>query len=765
MSPAELDNVEKAREIFQCDVEDDIDVIVNYIENPDVQSVVQATPMVIGSNEGIQHSFRITTDAFAQGDNRLVNHRTYYFMAIAYGYNQYEEYVYATGSGQDIEYKPSRKGAIGSIRVYSGTPHIPSPEQYGTNQYAAYGDGVVVTRLEGKGNSTNSMDISSESEDIILAEGKIDELVYASHGSPVNIRVVDPLRVPNAEFELVVNASDSDLEDADEVYWTLTNLTDLEAATNEGDSLKSVKTSSKAINVLNEELLLDWGLSITLHQYQYPNGGNFTIPVDATIEFDDPSAPWLLGVPDAEGFDLLNWIRAGTQEGDDEIESEVVFNDIKAGNPLDEDEVYEGILGGTWSPYCLVSFTDDVTLPTGETVKMPNIAPTVKGLEGDLSPFSGINGLNNVDVVLTQDESKWTRCPVLEMQPEEALAQNAYNDGDPEKMRLRRHPSVDKMGRKPGDDGYVSSEANPNGDQPVGMSWFPGYAIDVGTGERLNMAFGEDSWLGADNGKDMIFNPSDRIYSGGGGWGGGGMQTGVYAGGQHWIYIFKNSQYEEGSSNRMPAYDKGNYLYENLEENPSTTNVRRVFRACTWVGSSLVNKDFPMLSVEEGLIPNDARIRLRVAKQYEKYSPSTYDTDEVDDAVNNWNPLYTFSTSKVATETNMDSTLTSVLDIINVVPNPYYAYSKYETSKLDNRVKITNLPEECTVTIYNLSGTLIRQYNRTNDPVTSLDWDLKNHKNVPIAGGVYIIHVDVPGIGERVLKWFGVMRPIDLDNF
>ena len=388
------------------------------------------------------------------------------------------------------------------------------------------------------------MDISSESEEIILAEGKIDELVYASHGSPVNIRVVDPLRVPNAEFELVVNASDSDLEDADEVYWTLTNLTDLEAATNEGDSLKSVRTSSKTINVLNEELLLDWGLSITLHQYQYPNGGNFTIPVDATIEFDDPSAPWLLGVPDKEGFDLLNWIRAGTQEGDDEIESEVVFNDLKAGNPLDEDEVYEGILGGTWSPYCLVSFTDDVTLPTGEVVKMPNIAPTVKGLEGDLSPFSGINGLNNVDIVLTKEKSDWTRCPVLEMQPEEALAQNAYDDGDPEKMRLRRHPSVDKMGRKPGDSGYVASEANPNGEQPVGMSWFPGYAIDVGTGERLNMAFGEDSWLGADNGKDMIFNPSDRIYSGGGGgWGGGGMQTGVYAGGQHWIYIFKNSQY------------------------------------------------------------------------------------------------------------------------------------------------------------------------------------------------------------------------------
>jgi hypothetical protein len=37
--------------------------------------------------------------------------------------------------------------------------------------------------------------------------------------------------------------------------------------------------------------------------------------------------------------------------------------------------------------------------------------------------------------------------------------------------------------------------------------------------------------------------------------------------------------------------------------------------------------------------------------------------------------------------------------------------------------------------------------------------------NVPIAGGVYIIHVDVPGVGEKVLKWFGIMRPTDLDTF
>jgi len=761
VSAADLENVEMARLIYQCDVADEIDIIFNY-EDDEIIPVAVPILMVNGENEGISHSFRVTTDVFAQGDNKLVNYRTYYFMALAYGYNMYATYDSGAGTGQDIPYKASRKGAIGSIRVYSGTPHLPSPESGGTIQNSSYGDGVIVTRLEGKGNGDNIIELSSDSETAILESpnGRVSQLTYTGDGSPVNIRVVDPLRVPDANFELQVNSSDSDLEDADESYWILTNRTLLDAT---GDSAKAIRNSTKALNILNEELLLDWGLSITLHQYQYPNGGSFSDPLESSITFDNPSAPWLQGVPDAEGFDLLNWIRAGTQEGDDELEEEIVFNDIKAGNPLDEDEKYEGILGGTWAPYCLVSFTDDVTLVTGETIQIPNIAPTVKGLEGDLSPFSGISGLNNVDVVFTSDKQLWTRCPVLEMQPVEALAQKAYDGDDPEKMRLRRHPSVDKKGRKPSDVGYNASEANPNGAQPVGMSWFPGYAIDVGTGERLNMAFGEDSWLGADNGNDMIFNPSSRIYSGSGNQG-GFIQSGVYAGGQHWIYVFKNSQFEEGSSNRMPTYDKGNYMYENLEASPSTTTVRRVFRACTWVGSSLSNEDFPMLSVEDGLIPNDARIKLRISKSYEKYSPLVADVDETDQAENNWNPLYTFSTKSVATTTTDDSTLTSILDLIGIVPNPYYAYSKYETSKLDNRVKITNLPEECTIRIYNLSGTLVRQYHKA-DPLTFQDWDLKNSKNVPIAGGVYIIHIDVPDIGQKVLKWFGVMRPIDLDTF
>ena len=45
------------------------------------------------------------------------------------------------------------------------------------------------------------------------------------------------------------------------------------------------------------------------------------------------------------------------------------------------------------------------------------------------------------------------------------------------------------------------------------------------------------------------------------------------------------------------------------------------------------------------------------------------------------------------------------------------------------------------------------------------DWDMKNQNGISVASGLYIIHVDVPGVGEKILKWFGVMRPLDLQSY
>jgi hypothetical protein len=67
-----------------------------------------------------------------------------------------------------------------------------------------------------------------------------------------------------------------------------------------------------------------------------------------------------------------------------------------------------------------------------------------------------------------------------------------------------------------------------------------------------------------------------------------------------------------------------------------------------------------------------------------------------------------------------------------------------------------------------LNGNLVRRFKKDDtgaEAKTSLDWDLKNESRIPVASGLYIIHVDVPEVGEKILKWFGVLRPIDIEAY
>ncbi|MFY7970707.1 MAG: T9SS type A sorting domain-containing protein [Flavobacteriales bacterium] len=755
VSSSELNDIDKARLIAQCDIENGVQTIVNYYRDPTINEIIP-TPMVYGTDEGIVRSFQVTTDAFASGDNQLVNHKTYYFMVLAYGYNNYKQYDVGEEDGQDEAYLASRRGTQGEIQSIAAVPHNPSPENEGTIQNSQYGDGVFLTRIEGRGNGFNNLVIDAETEADILANNSTPNLTYLPNNGPVDVKVVDPLLLVGADFELKLTGPEGE-NSPDSLFWVLTDVTNNVEYTND-----------QAFRIGSENVLLDLGISINWGFYEYlDDDGNqvkhFTDFLSASITFDNPSQPWLSGIPDDEGFVEQNWIRAGTTKTEGEgtqADLERLYDDYEDGisaEPFtDAREVYEGVLGGAVSPYCLVSFSAEFD---GEIIN--TIAPTTEDLKGDLDALSvvrisNIYGLNNVDIVLTPDKSKWSRVPVLEMQADPALAQDVDgNDAvDPEKMKVRRHPSVDKNGRWAGQSGYNATEGELNG--AIGMGWFPGYAIDLGTGERLNMAFGEDSWLEGDNGNDMLFNPSSVLYSDNG--------TPIF-GGQHWVYVFKNLSYEDNNTALMPAYDQGAYLSANLgNPNLTSSNWKRVFRSCTWVSSSLTNPEYPMLSPEDGLVPNEVRVSMRVAKQFVPFSYNQADVENTAGSLNSWRNLYRFSTKNLAPITRDNEELTSALDIINVVPNPYYAFSSYETSKLDNRVKIVNLPYECTITIYDLNGTLVRQFKKS-DPTTQLDWDLKNMKNIPIASGTYIIHVNVPGTGEKVLKWFGIMRPIDLDNF
>jgi hypothetical protein len=99
------------------------------------------------------------------------------------------------------------------------------------------------------------------------------------------------------------------------------------------------------------------------------------------------------------------------------------------------------------------------------------------------------------------------------------------------------------------------------------------------------------------------------------------------------------------------------------------------------------------------------------------------------------------------------------------VPNPYYANSpSYEANRLDTRVRIINLPQRATVTVYSLDGTLIRKIDKDNNQAY-VDWDIRNAKGLPIASGMYLVHVNAEGIGEKIIRWFGAMRPIDITQY
>jgi hypothetical protein len=411
------------------------------------------------------------------------------------------------------------------------------------------------------------------------------------------------------------------------------------------------------------------------------------------------------------------------------------------------------MVNGTWAPYRLCAWTTPAS-PAGTT-------PVCRGGPAwdKFQTLSLPKNLASVDVVITGDKSKWTRCPVLELQEESTLAV-----GSAKKMSWRKQNSVDKNGNAyTGAAGAVSNNPDDaNYISDVGMGWFPGYALNLETGERLNMAFGEDSWLVNDNGADMKWNPTSSIFSSG---------FDPLFGGKHYIYVFGHngdktyvSDVQMGNGLRdIPRYDAGAALAALYKAVDATTGSasdgykREIYSDAMWVS-------MPILIPGHSLFETDVKVRLRVAKSYQKgYSTTVAPViDTAAASINDDKPVYTFNTADIVTHKNDIETAKNALDLINIVPNPYYAYSGYEKKTIENIVKITNLPEKCTVSIYTLNGNLVRRLKK-DDTKTSMDWDLKNEARIPIASGLYIIHVDVPDVGEKVLKWFGVLRPIDLD--
>ncbi|MEW6411032.1 MAG: hypothetical protein AB1483_01005 [Candidatus Zixiibacteriota bacterium] len=92
------------------------------------------------------------------------------------------------------------------------------------------------------------------------------------------------------------------------------------------------------------------------------------------------------------------------------------------------------------------------------------------------------------------------------------------------------------------------------------------------------------------------------------------------------------------------------------------------------------------------------------------------------------------------------------LDLIKPVPNPFYLSGGYDPNPGSYAIKFHHLPAECTITIYNLGGDLIRTIEK-NDPSTAeVTWDVLTENRLPVASGIYIYVVDAPGFGQKIGK-------------
>ena len=119
----ELDNPEKARIAFQTDKANEASDIINWdrVDNPEAgsfeaQYILTPSLQVEGKNEGLQNTFELTTDLFT--GQPFINHRTYYYMAIAYAFNEYEAFDPITERGQERPYIEGNR----NIQVYSVIP-------------------------------------------------------------------------------------------------------------------------------------------------------------------------------------------------------------------------------------------------------------------------------------------------------------------------------------------------------------------------------------------------------------------------------------------------------------------------------------------------------------------------------------------------------------------------------------------------------------------------------------------------------------------
>ncbi len=98
-----------------------------------------------------------------------------------------------------------------------------------------------------------------------------------------------------------------------------------------------------------------------------------------------------------------------------------------------------------------------------------------------------------------------------------------------------------------------------------------------------------------------------------------------------------------------------------------------------------------------------------------------------------------------------------------VVPNPYIAEASFEPQRYatsgrgDRRLEFRAVPQGAVIRIYTVHGDLVRTLRQDGSLSGMVPWDLRTKDNLDVAPGLFVYHVDAPGLGTYVGK-FAVIK-------
>ena len=75
------------------------------------------------------------------------------------------------------------------------------------------------------------------------------------------------------------------------------------------------------------------------------------------------------------------------------------------------------------------------------------------------------------------------------------------------------------------------------------------------------------------------------------------------------------------------------------------------------------------------------------------------------------------------------------------------------------------MPDVATIRVFTLNGTLIKTIKKNSPGVATISWNLVTEYNLPIASGLYLIHITVPEVGETVLKFAVIKKRVQLNVY